>query len=228
MHLLCTSKCFFMIEQNQHLDSLRDIKTLMDKSSRFISLSGWSGVAAGVCALIASIIAHQKLKQYVFENSDSYPEMQGPYIFRDGHILLRNQLLWLAVATFIVALALAFLFTYLRSRKAGVPIWGFTARRVLINVMVPMVVGGILILKMLDLEYYQLIASTSLFFYGLALINASKYTLTEIRYLGFGQLILGLINLWLVGYGLYFWAAGFGLLHIIYGIIMWNKYERNN
>jgi len=75
-------------------------------------------------------------------------------------------------------------------------------------------------------NYYNLVAPGCLVFYGLALVNASKYTLGEIRYLGYGQLILGIINLWQLSYGLYFWAAGFGILHIIYGIVMWYRHER--
>jgi len=83
------------------------------------------------------------------------------------------------------------------------------------------------ILKMLELGYYELIAPCCLIFYGLALVNGSKYTLGEVKYLGYGQVVLGIMNLWLLGYGLYFWAAGFGILHIIYGTLMWWKYERN-
>jgi hypothetical protein len=98
----------------------------------------------------------------------------------------------------------------------------------MINVIIPLAVGGIFLLRSMQLGQYELIAPGCLIFYGLALINASKYTLGEIRYLGYCELLLGLINLWMIGYGLYFWAAGFGLLHITYGIIMWNKYERVN
>jgi hypothetical protein len=63
-------------------------------------------------------------------------------------------------------------------------------------------------------------------FYGLALVNASKYTLTDIRYLGITEIILGILNIFFLRRGLYFWALGFGVLHIIYGLVMWWKYER--
>ena len=204
-------KVLFMSEQNQHLESIEDIKRLMHKSSRFISLSGLSGVAAGVCALIASWIAYRKIQQ----------------AGNGGHESLETQLVMIGAVTFIAALVLAFLFTYVRSRQTGVAIWGYTARRVMINVFVPMLAGGLVIWRMIGFGYYNLVAPVSLIFYGLALINASKFTLNEIRYLGYGQLLLGLLNLWLEGYGLYFWAMGFGVLHILYGLIMWNKYERN-
>ena len=60
---------------------------------------------------------------------------------------------------------------------------------------------------------------------GLALINGSKYTLSDIRYLGLCQVVLGCICIFVPAWGLTFWAIGFGGLHILYGIVMWNKYK---
>jgi hypothetical protein len=211
-----------MSEQNQHLESLRDIKKLMETSSRFISLSGLSGVAAGVCALVSAWIAHNQINQSS-GGSDLYEySAEG----RVGYSSTESNLILLAGLTFIAAFCLAFLFTYLRSKKTGVPIWGHVARKVMISVSVPMIMGGLLIWRMLDFGMYGFIAPVCLLFYGFGLINASKYTFSEIRYLGYGQIILGAINLWMPGYGLYFWALGFGVLHIIYGFLMWWKNER--
>ena len=89
-----------------------------------------------------------------------------------------------------------------------------------------MIVGGFFIFRLIELGMYGLIAPASLIFYGLALLNASKYTFKEIRWLGIMQIILGLINLWNIGNGLLYWSAGFGILHIVYGVVMWYKYER--
>lgn len=210
-----------MSQKDQQLETLEDIKQLMHQSSRFISLSGWSGIAAGVCALIAA--AYTAFRIDCWRRGDCDFEQ----LISDDRINLRSTLLFIALVTFVVAFTLAFFFTYLRSRKTGVPIWGHTARRVIMSVFVPMMVGGLLIWRLMDYNAYGLVAPACLIFYGLGLVNASKFTLQEIRYLGYGQLLLGVINLWMVGYGLYFWAAGFGILHIVYGVIMWNKYERN-
>ena len=220
-------KALSMYSENKPTQALEEIKQMMDRSSRFISLSGWSGIAAGICALAAAWIAHQKISQYTFENDTPYNDMQGTYIFKNAHLLLANQLLLIGILTFIAAFFFAFLFTWLRSRKTGIPVWGFTARKVMVHLAVPMLVGALLIWRITDLGVYGLVAPACLIFYGLALINASKFTLSEVRYLGYLQLLLGVINLWALGYGLYFWAAGFGVLHILYGIVMWNKYERN-
>lgn len=210
-----------MQDEKEQLRTLEDIKQLMNKSSRFISLSGWSGVAAGICALVAAFVTADRIE--CAKHGDC---LSGLFIdARDNHI--QTTLITIALITFFVAAALAFLFTYLRSRKTGVAIWGYTARKLMLNVAVPMLVGGLLIWRMMQFHFYGLVAPACLLFYGLALVNASKFTLPEVRYLGYFQLLLGCINLWMIGYGLYFWAAGFGVLHILYGILMWNKYERN-
>lgn len=209
-----------MSDQDQPLQTLEDIKQMMAKSSRFISLSGWSGVAAGICALVAAWVAHKIISNTLYETTLNFDTNSADYAG------LKQKLILLGVVTFLAAFVLAFLFTYLRSRKTGVPIWDYTARRVMINVAVPMIAGGLLIWRMMDFGIYGLVAPACLLFYGLALVNASKFTLPEIRYLGYFQLLLAVLNLWVISYGLFFWAAGFGVLHILYGILMWNKYER--
>jgi hypothetical protein len=70
-----------------------------------------------------------------------------------------------------------------------------------------------------------LVAPATLIFYGLALVNAERYTLTDIKYLGYCQIGLGLISLFFLGWGLVAWTFGFGVLHIVYGLIMHKKYK---
>ncbi len=211
-----------MSEQQQTLDDLHHIKKMMEQSSRFISLSGLSGVSAGLCALIGAWFAYP----YVFGYRD-YIITNKATIGQDYSLLLNSWLFLIAACTFFAALISAFFFTWIKSKKEAIPMWGKTAKRLLINVSIPLLAGGIFLFKLIHFGTFGLIAPGCLLFYGLALINASKYTLDEIRYLGYLQIILALINLWFVGYGLYFWAIGFGVLHIIYGIWMWYKYERN-
>lgn len=194
----------------------------MERSSRFISLSGWSGVSAGICALAGAWYTSTQIECWK-KGDCQFEKLTDNYGASLSGIFLK-----IAVVTFVAAFVLSFFFTYMRSRKNNVPIWGHTARRLMINVIIPMAVGGIFIYKMMEFGFYALIAPACLLFYGLALVNASKYTLGEIRYLGYGQLILGILNLWLPGYGLYFWAAGFGVLHIVYGFVMWWKYEKRD
>jgi hypothetical protein len=213
-----------MNEQNQPTDTLqdvRDIRRLMERSSRFISLSGLSGVAAGFWALAGAYIARYVIfKKYYF----NYNSRGG---FETGDFIdLKFNLLLLAGAVFIAAFASAFYFTWRKSRQQGNSLWDHTSKRLFWNMAIPLVAGALFILAMLQNNEWRYIAPSCLIFYGLALVNASKYTLTDIRYLGYCEIIVGLISTQFIGYGLYFWALGFGALHIVYGVIMWWKYER--
>jgi len=219
-------KVLFMGEQQQPLEDLQHIKKMMERSSRFISLSGLSGIAAGICALVGAWFANG----VIVDNGgpSGYRELVSKTLeVTSLQDFMGHRLFQIAIYTFIGAFISAFLFTWLRSRKNDVPLWGYTSRRLLINVSVPMIAGGIYLFKQMQFGNYGLIAPGCLIFYGLALVNASKYTLGEVRYLGYCQILLGIVNCWFVGYGLYFWAVGFGLLHIIYGSVMWYKYEWN-
>jgi hypothetical protein len=225
--LTLSYKVLFMDSQHPPLQTIQDIKRMMERSSRFISLSGWSGISAGICALGGAYAAYQRLE--VFHNAaGGSVEYGGPVDTRSYDLLklLKNDLIWIAVITFAAAFISAFLFTWLRSRKNGTPIWDRTVQRLAWNTILPMVAGAVFLFRGMELDQYNLVAPGCLIFYGLALVNASKYTLGEIRYLGYGQLVLGIINLWMLNDGLYFWAAGFGVLHIVYGALMWWKYER--
>lgn len=220
-------KVLFMNQQTESLETIRDIRRMMERSSRFISLSGLSGVGAGVCALAGAWMAHP----YVYGVKDYiiHPEVAIVQASTgDYSILFNTWLFWIALGTFVCAFLSAFLFTWVKSKKEGIPIWGSSSKRVLISVGVPMVVGGIFLFRLVQYGTFGLVAPACLIFYGLGLINASKYTLNEIRYLGYTQIMLGLISMWFVGYGLYFWAAGFGVMHILYGAWMWMKYDFKN
>ena len=212
-----------MYENKQSLETLDDIKRMMERSSRFISLSGLSGISAGICALVGAWLAHKYI--FTFQESIQNEVLPGEMRAGDSWILFNNLFL-IAVGTLVVAILSAFIFTWMKSKQQGIPIWGKSARRLLFNLSLPLAVGSIFLLRLIHFGNFAFIAPGCLIFYGLALINASKYTLNDIRYLGYLQIVLGIINLWFVGYGLYFWAIGFGILHIVYGAFMWWKYER--
>ena len=229
----CQSKLFtlcykvlFMQETKPPLETLQDIRSMMERSSRFISLSGWSGISAGVCAFAGATAAYLRIGRYKSNMRSEYSLRPDSDIFNLEGVDLIADLLWIAGIVFIAAFLLAFLFTYQRSKKNGLRMWDPVARRLLWNTVIPMLVGAACIVRVIQLAHFEMVAPLSLIFYGLALLNGSKYTLGEIRYLAFGQLMLGIINLWMVDYALISWALGFGVLHIVYGALMWWKYER--
>jgi hypothetical protein len=208
-----------MDTENPSLETLQDIKRMMERSSRFISLSGLSGVSAGIFALAGAYIAHVWLGGYYYHHYS-----RGGYSGKDFHFLILK-LLILAAVVMACALAFAFYFTWKKTKGNSLPMWDHTSKKLLINLMIPLITGGFFVLALLYHDEWLFVAPACLVFYGLALVNASKYTLTDIRNIGFFEIILGLVNMFYNEYSLYFWAVGFGVLHIIYGLIMWWKYD---
>jgi hypothetical protein len=210
-----------MTEQ-QHLETLSDIKKMMERSSRFISLSGLSGIFAGVVALAGAWLAYTWVHQY-YHNWDSTMQFSS-----DAFNLLRIKLIVLGLVVMALALCGGTYFTWRRAKRNNLPIYDVTSRNVFINALIPMLAGAGFIAGMLYNNLEVMVAPVCLIFYGLALVNASKYTLSDIRYLGIAEVILGILNVFFLRRGLYFWAVGFGILHIFYGAMMWWKYERQS
>lgn len=208
-----------MNTKEEQLSALSDIRNMMDRSSRFISLSGLSGIVAGISALFGTYMAHHQIAAY---NNGNF----GYGINADTEI--EANLIKIGLSVLFIALAGGILFTYRQSKRKKLPLWDKTAKTLLINLAIPLIAGGFFVIALLfnQVSSYALIAPSCLVFYGLALINASKYTYSDIRFLGICEVTLGIIALFFSGYGLYFWAFGFGVLHIVYGAVMYFKYER--
>jgi hypothetical protein len=208
---------------NQHLENLSEIRNIMERSTKFISLSGLSGVSAGIVALIGSGIAFVKMNMSL----RSYSDLEGQeHIIFNMSDETKTELIYLAIIILFFALSFGALFTYLKTKKNSNVVWTSTSKKLLINFLIPLITGGVFCLLLMKYEFYGLLAPATLIFYGLSCINASHYTLSDIRYLGISNLVLGLINAYFIGYGLLFWAIGFGVLHIAYGSIMYFKYDR--
>lgn len=201
------------MESNNYLQDIKDIKQMMSQSSQFISLSGLSGVLAGIYAIVGAIYVNGLILSH-----------------KDMYITLESDTFKKIIVTALVVLAASLLTAYImtvrKAKKMGENVWNPSSRRLLINFLIPLVTGGIFTLLLLRHGHYGLVAPITLLFYGLACLNASKYTLRDVRYLGITEIILGLLAVEFSGFGLYFWAIGFGLCHIVYGGMMHFKYDR--
>ena len=200
------------MDSKHYLDDISEIKNLMTKSSRFISLSGLSGILAGTYALIGGAIAY-----YIVVNS------KRGYLILDGNVFTICLCILIAVA--ILSITTGIVLTTRKAKKNNEKIWDSSSKRLVINFLIPLVVGGIYILIILNQQRYGQTAALMLLFYGLALVNASKYSLGDIRYLGYIELLLGLVCALFPGYGFWLWILGFGIMHIIYGAYMHFKYD---
>ncbi len=204
--------------ENQRIQQdLESIRQLMERSVKFISLSGLSGILSGVYALIGAALAYYQIYSgEVARNVEYY----------QGNIPVVRNLVVLAVAVLAASLITGWWFSFRKAKKLNTKIWNETSKRLLLNLATPLIVGGVFTLVLVYHGHYNVVAASVLLFYGLALINASANLYEEVRYLGYCELVVGLLAAVLPVYGLYFWAIGFGMLHILYGSIMYNKYDR--
>ncbi len=207
-----------MVNISQYEQDLASIRTIMERSSRFISLSGISGILAGIYALIGSTIAYYLVY---------YPHNPFGYRFHyinESKIIV--QLLVTAILVLVLSLITGYLFSVKKAKKQRSKIWDKTSKRLLWAGAIPLITGAIFIIILISRGYFMIVAPACLIFYGLALLNASNFTFEDVKYLGYAEIILGLIAAIITGYGLVFWALGFGVLHIVYGSIMHFKYDR--
>ena len=206
-------------EETKHVEALNDIRSMMRKSSRFLSLSGLSGIFAGVYALAGYFIAlkhiagtDQSIRQAIYGNN---------WMIEFGFYILD------AILVLSLSLLTAYYFSSKKAKKSGIKLFDHTAWRLFWQMAVPLTTGGVLSFALLIHGSLVFIAPIMLCFYGAALFSASKITYDDVKYLGLIQIVLGIISAIDLGHGLFYWAIGFGVLHIIYGAVMWFKYERN-
>lgn len=211
------------MESKKYLDDISEIRNMMSRSSRFISLSGLSGILAGVYALAGAAVAYTKLKTV---SPSNYEGLSG----RDSSLAgtdFMNELIYIAMTVVVLAILTGILLSYRKAHKSGESVWNVASRRLVLHFLIPLVTGGIFCLVLIQYGFFGLVAPATLIFYGLACVNASKYTLGDVLYMGLAFIIVGLINTQFIGYGLYFWALGFGIFHMLYGAIMYFKYDRH-
>lgn len=212
-----------MENHKEQLEAIRDIRNLMERSSRFLSLSGLAGIVIGIAAIVGIAAAYARMGLAIDQGGyhtlilNENGEPNGD-IFR---FLLMDVLLVLVFSIVTVTIM-----AMKKADKQGLPKWDGTAKRMAVQLAVPMLSGAILSMILLRHGLIEFIAPISLIFYGLALFNASKYTVDDIQYFGIAEILTGLIAAIFIDYGLLFWAFGFGVLHIVYGTRIYFKYEK--
>ena len=208
-----------MKTDQEYIKDLSEIRSMMERSTKFLSLSGLSGILAGLYALVAAYIAYR----FFFADSGGFSDINISGQDISGNLF---SLILLALVVLLLAIGTAAYLSHKKARRNNEVLWNPVARRLAFNMAIPLITGGILILILISRDIFGLIAPLTLIFYGLALINASKFTFGELKSLGITEIILGLISSYFVDLGLLLWAVGFGIMHIAYGIYMHLKYEK--
>ena len=200
------------MKEQDYIRDIAEIRSMMERSSKFLSLYGGAGILAGIYALAGAYIA-----VYIFNFN---PDQISYETNSSGSIVL------LGLTVLALALGSAIYLSFRKAQKRGEKIWNTVSKRLMVHMAAPLVAGGFLILILMFKNLVGLVAPISLLFYGIALFNAGIFTYKEVKALGLFQILLGLLGCYFVEYGLFLWALGFGILHIFYGIYLYYKYER--
>ena len=205
-----------MSQEKDYIKDITDIRSMMERTTKFLSLSGWAGIMAGIYAVAGAFIAYQVLGF----NPDT---MAYESYAITGYI---TKIILLALVVLALSVITAVYFSKRRAVKRNEKLWNPTSRRLLVNMGVPLVTGGILALILVYHELTGLLIPVTLLFYGMSLFIAGKYTYEDIKGLGLVQIVFGLVSAYFIEYSLLIWALGFGIAHIFYGIFIHAKYEK--
>ncbi len=212
-----------MDKTKEQLDAIRDMRNMMERSSRFLSLSGLAGVAVGIIALIGVFAFFFQLD--ISPLDPVYPDILFATA-REGRLSNQDFMVADALLILLSSLIIGIWMSANRARKNNHSLWDATAKRLLVSLLIPLVAGGILCLIFIAKGLSPFLAALTLIFYGLALVNASKYSLDEIRNLGLLEILCGLLAAWEPKYGVLIWGLGFGILHIGYGLLIHSKQKQ--
>ncbi len=209
-----------MTEKIDPKQELNEIRRIMERSTSFISLSGLSGISAGIVGILTYFFVYSRTNYLFEENPNFATTTEG-----------LSYLLKLLIPTACASLATAFLFVlYFSARNAKAnnqPLWNKSSKQLVANLFIPLIAGGAFCISLLVHSYLDMLAPTMVVFYGLALLNASKYTLEEIRWLGITEICIGLIACFYTELGPWAWLFGFGILNCICGVVMYFKHEQS-
>lgn len=208
------------MDKEKALQSVNEIKELMEKSSKFVSLSGLTSILAGIYALIGSYMA-----VLILGTQPGSPSLFSNMLEVNTPSKLQF-MVCLALGVLGISVITALIISWYKARQSKQSLFNALTYRILWNFVLPLLVGGLFCIALLYHRHYGLTSSVMLLFYGLALVNASKFTFSNVAWLGYAFLILGILDSFINGHALLFWTIGFGGFHIIYGILFYLKYER--
>lgn len=197
------------MKNNEAFEAVKEIRVMMEKSSRFLSFSGTSAILIGLYALGGAFV----VRRIISTVKDIPSGYSAPC-----WVIITPDIILVALIVFVLSLSTILFFSVRKARRMEYSFLNGPAYRTFLNFFLPLTVGGIFSVALLMNGNVGLIVPSMLLFYGLSLINASKYTYGSIFWLGCGELLLGLICAFFPEKGLLLWSIGFGILHIIYGI----------
>lgn len=181
------------------IDNLKFIRETMERSTHFTAVPGYGGMLMGVTAIAAAYIAN-------------------------GQPLVKDWLFtWLIEAS--LAFAIGLLAMWQKSKFAGTPLISAPAKKFAMSFLPPLVCGIVLTLGMWQYGYYGAMIPAWMLLYGAAVVTGGAFSVRIVPVMGWLFMAMGAVAFLLPsGYGNTLMAASFGLLHIVFGVIIARRY----
>jgi hypothetical protein len=180
-------------------DNLQFIRETMERAGSFTAVPGWGGVAMGITALGAAVIASRQSSS------------------------LAGMFTWIVEG--VVAIGIAAWTTFTKARQVGTSVFVGPGRRFVYSFAPPLFVGALLTLVLVRSDLPDAIPGTWLLLYGTAVVTGGAFSIRVVPLMGLCFMVLGAVALFCpVNWGNWFLAGGFGGLHIIFGAVIARKY----
>ena len=207
-------------------DDISSIKEMMEKSSKFSSLSGISIFFTGLFAIIGAVVIYFDVSFTFINQEISYSQLINKNGNPNDLFLKVKLLIYIASIILFLSLLVLYLSAKSKAKKEEVNLFTPSFGRTLISLFIPVLSGGVFSLFLIHHGLYGLVAPATLIFYGLGLINASNHSYDELEKLGYLELFLGISASYFMGTGLIFWVVGFGFGHVFFGGYLHYKYDK--
>jgi hypothetical protein len=178
-------------------DDLQFIRQTMERSASFTAVPGWGQVIVGVTAIIAALAARHAL-------NDRWVEI------------------WLGEAALAVGITLVAM--NLKATRRRLPLTSGPGRKFAFNFLPPVAAGALLSIALLRAGEYALLPPTWLLLYGVAVVTGGAVSVRIVPVMGASFMALGAGALLFPSAANWWMAAGFGGLHIVYGIWIARQY----
>lgn len=176
-------------------EDLRFIRDTMERSAAFTAVSGWGQVVLGLTAIAAAMLAARQVSSFAW---------------------LR---VWLAEG--MVAVAIGLLACTWKANRVGLPLFSGPARKVALGLAPPLVAGAFLTFLLFRAGLESALPATWLLLYGAGIMTGGAFSVSIVPVMGLCFMLMGgLTVLGPAGWGNWFLGAGFGGLHIVFGVLI--------
>jgi hypothetical protein len=181
------------------MDDLSFIRRTMERATAFTAVPGWGGVAMGATALVAAGLA---------KRSATPSEWLVP---------------WLVAS--VVALLIGGWAMAMKARRAGTTVFSYSGRRFVLSFLPPLAVGALLTAVLARAGLHQALPGTWLLLYGTGIVTGGAFSIRAVPIMGICFMLLGVAALFgPPAWGNALMAAGFGGLHLAFGLLIARRY----